>query len=225
MAIVHRSTTAQGESAKGTIFGITPSTSPTLLGSTLIMCISARSTSITTNAPTDTAGNTWVKITGASQDATPQYLEMWWCKNAAAITSASVNFSGSMATAFTLTEVTGLGATPTVDVTMTHSGSSTSASVGPSATTAAASEFAIGTIGYLNNTTMTFPGGAWANAQQANSTISANNITVGTASQVLSSTGVLSYSGSGFTSAAWMAALATFQPASANNGSGFLPLL
>lgn len=227
MAIAHRSTAATPTitSTAGTL-NITPATSPTLSGSTLILCISARKTSMTINTPTDTGSNTWVKITAASQDVNPQYLEMWWCKNAAAVTQVTANFSLSCAAAISLTEVTGMGASPTVDITKTGAGSSTAPATGTSSATTNAAEFAMAMAGWLNSSTMTFPGGAWTNTAQANGVITSNAISIGVASQVLSNTGTQSFSGSGITSANWYAALATFAPTSGvNTGAGFLAMM
>jgi hypothetical protein len=166
-----------------------------------------------TTAPTitDTAGNTWVKA--VSSDYTyPRQGLIYYCQNAAAITSVTITPSASQYIYAQFYEVSGIATSGALDVTISASGSSTA----PTATTAAtsvASEFAVGFIGdNASGGTISGVTSGWTAQTQIHPNSGAGMFP---AYQILSATGTVTLAGTLNVSLQWGVYVATFKAAAA----------
>jgi hypothetical protein len=83
---------------------------------------------------TDSANNIWTKLTGPIQNSLGN-LSLWWSPNAASATQIVVSFGSNslLSIVVDLLEVSGLGASPTLDVSKSGSGSGTALDTGDTA--------------------------------------------------------------------------------------------
>ena len=209
---------AQNASSGSATLVASPSAATTA-GDLLVAVIRDRNTTVL--APvisvTDSTGETWSHAASVTQ-GTQAHGEIWYMATAANLSTSqavTVTVGGTSAStsaiAFTVLDVTGASTTP-LDVTATKGGNTQPAATGTTATTAQASEIAIGDIGWNGNST--------ASVQTANYTVlptqqsTVNNTAAGeqAAWQLLSATGAQSYSATlSSSTTAWTGAIATFE--------------
>ena len=99
-------------------------------GNTLVAILGKSGTSgITVSSITDSADNTWSKIASKTGSGSSQSAEMWWCPNAAAVTSITVNWSASCSFEYGLLEFSGMGTSPTIEKSTSNTNASSTTQV------------------------------------------------------------------------------------------------
>jgi phosphatidylinositol-3-phosphatase len=224
---------SQSFGAKNAKGSATLSASPsaaTTAGDLLVALIRDRNTSALApvSSVTDTAGNHWVRDVSVTRGSHVDG-EIWSVGNAASIASSqtiTVTVGGASAAtsaiAFSVLDVTGASASA-LDATATNSGTTQPASTGTTATTAQASEIAIGDIGWNFSVTPSGQTAGYTTTAIEQSTVSGSAAGEQAAWQLLTATGPRSYSATlSPSSVAWTGAIATFRvgaPASSISGT------
>jgi hypothetical protein len=162
----------------------------------------------------DTAGTSWAKAEADSPATRKVAGECWYKTAGGSETTVTVAFT---ANANCIVRVRVLhdsaGGTWSLDQTAIIDGSSTGPSSGATGTTANANEIALSVIGTGSSTLTwgTAPGAPWANDTITHSLATSANISEQSGSDIASSTGTFTYSGTLSATAVWVALVATFK--------------
>lgn len=172
-----------------------------------------------TTAPTisDTAGNTWTSAGVSLEYTYPRQALIYYCSDAASISSVTITPSSSQIIYAQLYEVSGCATVSPLDVAISASGSS-AAPTATTGTTTDASEFTVGL--FANNAPLAGLSGVtsgWTTQAEIHPASSAG---LYPAYRILSATGAVTLAGTWSASVAWGVLIATFKagagPATAN---------
>jgi hypothetical protein len=181
-------------------------------GDLLVVTVRDRSSALTmiTGITDSSGGNTWTKATGIQSGQADE--EIWYAANAKSVTSVTITVSGTASLAMTVVDVAGASTSP-LDRIATSSGTSTTPSVGPTATTSQANEIVIADIGWNSTDTLGSEtvGYNTPPPPPQQSTVSGNQTGEQADWQILSAIGAQSFAGTLSTSHPWTGAIATFE--------------
>lgn len=133
----------------GTVSSVSPITvtRTTTAGNLLVALCSRQNATEFFTGITDTAGNTWTLATSApNSGVVGRRVEVWYCANAASITSLSATFLGSGGAAVTLHEFSGVAPTGALDTAFAKFESSTTTPAVAPVTPSEANELVIGML-------------------------------------------------------------------------------
>jgi len=209
---------AQSFGAQNASSSTTLSASPktaTTSGDLLVALIRDRNTTALSpvSTVTDSSGNRWVRAAGVTSGSQADG-EIWYAPSAASVASSqavTVTVASASAIALTVLEVTGASASP-LDVAASKSGNSQPSTTGVTTTTAQGSEIAVADIGWNGSLTVSGQTAGYSLTAAEQSTVSGDAAGEQAAWQLLSATGVQSYSATlSSSTATWTGAIATFR--------------
>lgn len=157
-------------------------------GDLLVALIGVRSAStISISGITDTAGNTWVKANSAFHTGVNGRIEIWYAKNAGAVTSITITPSASVAMSVNVAEFSGVDLAAPLDKNATADNNAvTTFDSGTTAATAQASEVVIAAGAHTSANTETLDTAGFTPLTRAGA--AANCVVIG-AYRIVSATG------------------------------------
>lgn len=144
-ALVQQKVATRGEPTTATTLTVTPDAATTT-GNLLVLCVGLASSGTTISGVSDSAGNTWVQGADAisSGGSLRRHAAIWYCANAASVTSVTITVSANDYIGLNLSEWSGMATSSVVDVTATSTPSATATTIRTGSATPTTSVILVG---------------------------------------------------------------------------------